>query len=102
MASALLQLKAESYRLALEKMTGIPVQIVYGDSTAKVYWTPENAVRLRQWISSQLAKKPKQPSDIDFQLEPAIRPLVLQKVLPWVVSILGIGIAVGIIIGRKI
>jgi hypothetical protein len=101
MASALLQIKVEAYRIALEKMTGISPDIAYrADGRAVVFWSEPKAAQLRSWLNGQLSRRPSTPSDIDFQIVPAIRPLLAKKIAPYAAALIGAGLIGGLLAGK--
>ena len=88
MVSLTTEIKANAYKTALEKITGVPVQVMYRDNKAVLYWTKEDSIRLQNYTDAMISKKPSKPSDIDIEIESALRPYYLSKILPPIVLIM--------------
>jgi hypothetical protein len=65
-----------------------------------VFWSEPKAVQLRAWLNGQLSRKPSAPSEIDFRIEPAIRPLMVKKIAPYAAALIGAGLIGGLIAGK--
>jgi hypothetical protein len=84
---------AESYAVALEKMTGVPVAVRHVADYSEVYWTPQNVPAARSWLNRQLS--PGKPGDVRVDFGPVVYPVATRRALPFVVGLLLAGYVAG-------
>lgn len=94
-----LQLRTVLHKNAIEKITGVPVQVRYEAGKAILYWKEDDRKKMQAIIRMQLQKS-KKPTDISYDIEPVLRPVYIEKIAPYVIGLLGIGMAAGFFIKR--
>jgi hypothetical protein len=85
--------KAEALSLALERAFNVEPSIEYGSNYARIYYQPDRLKKV-QAIIYKMAND-REPGSIRVDWFPIITPIALQKGVPYIIGLVGLGYLLG-------
>lgn len=85
----------------LSALTGIQAQVSTASDTPQVYWSPDDQVKMQNYISSIVNSNSNKPNDFDIDFMPVVAPIVFEKVFPWAVGVFALGWFIGNISNKR-